>query len=208
MKVIVFEGPDEGGKTTLLRATVEVLEATSRPFTVVKSPAGSDMGWSPAWENWSDHQVLDNRVDDVTRHVFLLDRTPELSEFVYGVSRGHSRQFNPLDSLHRFRLGQKMLVLCLPSTIQLTKQGHQDPFGNEMGEWMTTVGIHQLYKALLMLYSHTMNKDFRFFWWDKLDTPNMWAKYLVSLAGYVGLSPTELTENYYSKMETLFPKEG
>lgn len=206
MKTIIFEGPDEGGKTTLIGATARVLDNVGLPFTVVKSPAGSRVDWNMNWNRWSDSQAMEHKIEDVGRHVFLLDRTPEISEFVYGILRGHTRLSRPLEALHNFRLGQKMMVLCLPAQSKLMEGEHHDPYGNEVG--YRVEGQRMLYQAIHQLYSTIQTKEFQYFRWDRYGTHDeMWAHYLVALGQYLNLTPTHLKTTFMSDPEQYFPKK-
>lgn len=204
MKTIVFEGPDEAGKSTLISATVKVLDNVGLPYSVVKSPAGREVSWDYAWERWSDTQGLAEKND--TRTVFLLDRTPEISEFVYGILRGKSRLSNPLEVLHTFRVGPKMMVLCLPKYHLNTKDQHFDPFGNDVG--YQSAGQHLLYRAVDQLLEKNRTGDFRYYRWDRFSKPDDgWAHYLVHLGGHIGLTPNDLKSTFYTDPAEFFPKE-
>lgn len=206
MKVIVFEGPDEAGKTTLINATALMLDNVGRPFTVVKSPAGTQVDWNTNWNRWSDSQAMEQKVEDAARHVFLLDRTPEISEFVYGILRARTRLAKPLEALHNFRLGQKMMVLCLPTRSTLMEGEHRDPYGNEVG--YRVEGQRLLYLAIHQLYSSIATKDFQYFRWDRYGTHNdMWAHYLVAVGQYLNLTPTDLKTTFMSDPDQYFPKK-
>lgn len=205
MKTVVFEGPDEAGKTTLINATARVLDNVSLPFSVIKSPAGRERAWHPSWDRWSDTQGLQEMTTDVAKHVFLLDRTPEISEFVYGVLRQHTRLFNPLETLDRFPVGDKMLVLCLPKYHLNTTEQHFDPFGDDVG--FKSAGQHLLYSAIHQLYSPARRMPY--FRWDRFAKPDDgWAHYLVSLGSYIGLSPNDLKTTFYTDPSEFFPKEA
>lgn len=206
MKVIVFEGPDEAGKTTLINATALMLDNVGRPFTVVKSPAGSKVDWHPAYDRWSDTQGLTEMTTDVARHVFLLDRTPEISEFVYGILRARTRLAKPLEALHNFRLAPKMMVLCLPTRSTLMEGEHRDPFGNEVGYRVESQRL--LYLAIHQLYSTIRTGEFHYFRWDRYDShDDMWAHYLVAVGQYLNLTPTDLKTTFLSDPNQYFPKK-
>lgn len=202
MKTIIFEGPDEAGKSTLINATAKVLDNVGLPFSVVKSPAGREISWDPEWERWSDTQGLKEKHD--ARTVFLLDRTPEISEFVYGILRQKTRLSNPLEVLHRFRLGQKMMVLCLPRQHLNTTQQHFDPYGNDVG--YKSAGQHLLYLAVDQLLRLNTSKDFHYMRWNRFDKlEDVWAHYLVRIGAYIGLEPLDLKSTFYSKPADFFP---
>lgn len=203
MPVVVFEGPDEAGKTTLINATAQVLDNVGLPFTVVKSPAGKERHWEEGWDVWASTQGLDKRYE--ARHVFLLDRTPEISEWVYGILRNKTRLPQPLQALSSFKVSPKFLVMCLPRYHLNTTEQHFDPFGQDVG--FKSAGQHLLYSAIDQMFRVTETPSFRYFRWDRFDTVNMWAHYLVYLGGYLNLTPLDLKSTFYTKVDDFFPTE-
>ena len=165
-KVIVLEGPDGGGKTTLAGEIIEAWRTGKYPkiesASITKSPAGRETEWKSNYETWVDSHSLKSRVT----HLDILDRTPEISEFVYGnVMRGKSRLDDPIDVWAGFD-EQVLLVFCMGEPNQDSDRMviHQDQFGNKVGQGHL-YRIRWFYKVIyhLFLGSHYLPEPV---WYD------------------------------------------
>lgn len=86
MPIIVLEGPDESGKTTLA-------ERLHDHFMPVFPPANVEIQRSPVKEHGWSHEYNHYLINlcQVTNHLVIQDRSPEISESIYGYMRGGSR---------------------------------------------------------------------------------------------------------------------
>ena len=77
--MIVLEGPDNSGKTTLASSIQDWLGEDY--VKVIKSPASISTDWKEEWEYW----LLDHWHEEEKEGIlYILDRTPEISEPIYG----------------------------------------------------------------------------------------------------------------------------
>ena len=77
--MIVLEGPDNSGKTTLASSIQNWLGGDY--VKVIKSPASISTSWKEEWEYW----LLDHWHEEEKEGIlYILDRTPEISEPIYG----------------------------------------------------------------------------------------------------------------------------
>lgn len=107
MSAIVLEGRDEAGKTTLANQLGRVLGVPVR-----KSPAGKGQ-WQPVYGAWTEQYGLVNPM-------FILDRSPEISEMVYGTLRGTPRMANSFtEQVRLWRQRNIFLVFCMPPLTRL-----------------------------------------------------------------------------------------
>ena len=76
--MIVLEGPDNSGKTTLASSIQNWLGGDY--VKVIKSPASISTSWKEEWEYW----LLDHWHEEEKEGIlYILDRTPEISEPIY-----------------------------------------------------------------------------------------------------------------------------
>ena len=76
--MIVLEGPDNSGKTTLASSFQNWLGGDY--VKVIKSPASISTSWKEEWEYW----LLDHWHEEEKEGIlYILDRTPEISEPIY-----------------------------------------------------------------------------------------------------------------------------
>ena len=142
-KVIIVEGPDESGKTEL----VNKLAAHYVGSRIVKSPAGRSIEWHSSWNDWVKGFARTN-----VNVPLILDRTPEISELVYGsVVRNYSRVQDPLKI---FDYGWQIIpeahyiaiVFCRPGVYNPQSE-HTSPFGHRVNDY-----LEKVYGAYEMLY--------------------------------------------------------
>ena len=85
MAVIVLEGPDSSGKSTLSQVLLKDLSPVFQELEITRSPV-KENGWSPHYSHFlRDYEELHQG------QLGILDRTPEISESIYGTLRGNAR---------------------------------------------------------------------------------------------------------------------
>ena len=153
-KVIIVEGPDESGKTEL----VNKLAAHYIGSRIVKSPAGRSTTWQDEWSYWAEELARSN-----AKVPLILDRTPEISELVYGsVVRGSSRVLRPRNVFETWQfLTNISVVFCLPG-IYDPKSEHISPFGNSVNQYLEK--IYGAYEVLYHLLYQGRNLVFSYDW--------------------------------------------
>lgn len=76
--MIILEGPDNSGKTTLASSIQSWLGEDY--VKIIKSPASISTDWQDEWEYW----LLDHWHEEEKEGIlYILDRTPEISEPIY-----------------------------------------------------------------------------------------------------------------------------
>lgn len=125
MPVVLLEGPDESGKTTLAMLLIRQLMEAGIQVQYRKSPAGKDEVWFSYYDTYlSDLASVKNH----SGPVFILDRTPEISESVYGTVRGKIRGSGLICQVDEWLRKDIFMVFCTaPKTLD---KDHTDTFGN------------------------------------------------------------------------------
>lgn len=85
MPIIVLEGPDHSGKTTLAEELQARIGAVFNEVPLERSPV-KEHGWSDAYNTY-----LRDRTHLLQDLIGVQDRVPEISETVYGIMRGKPR---------------------------------------------------------------------------------------------------------------------
>lgn len=141
-KVIVLEGPDSSGKTYLANEIAMNAEGLGKVCTINHSPASKGMQWFPEWDTWTE-----DAGDRYDGQVIILDRTPELSEIIYGYSRGRPRLRSVTGSINSVNGSGAAVVFCLPNPY-IPKGEHKDAAGTDLGD----ANMHDHYKWYEFLY--------------------------------------------------------
>lgn len=121
--MIVFEGPDGAGKTTLME------ELTSQ-LQIPKAPRASTSEGGPV-ENLFQWAWNDVRSWGSTSFVQAYDRHPLVSEYIYGpICRGYTDP--AFDSFHAHKLRKyfqhlSFVIFCLPPLDEVTKNVQAAP---------------------------------------------------------------------------------
>lgn len=123
MPVIVLEGPDHSGKTTLADILQENLEQVFKEVHRERSPV-KEHGWSDTYSTYLRELAILNR-----DRVAIQDRTPEISESVYGIMRGRPRGTGWGYEVYVWVDHQIFFVFCQNSDYFL-RGSHKDVEGN------------------------------------------------------------------------------
>ena len=151
MPVILFEGPDNSGKTTFARAVYENLAQVVDGVHYERSPV-KELGWQPG------HSTYLKDVSDATQYLRIQDRTPEISESVYGIMRGEPRGRGYLFEAYAWVHQPIYMVFCEGG--DLGQRTHKDTLGNDIGLSEHTLACmlyEEVYFQLrnFMLFTHT-----------------------------------------------------
>jgi hypothetical protein len=161
--VIILEGPDSSGKSTLARALAGWIGP--EVCRVFKSPASREARWYSTWESHISTNIL---VSKKLGQVHILDRTPEISEMIYGpIVRGTSRLKNPTASLLQARDRDVITVFMNPHRLKGT---HADAQGNKI----TNAYHEQIVGGYTILYHILVSKGAHITAHDYEATPPKW----------------------------------
>jgi len=153
MPTLILEGPDSSGKTTLAYALLGWMGPRLGHY--VKSPAGRTKEWDESWDEWNAIQLALSRTYN---QINILDRTPEISELVYGrVVRGFVRLRNPMSSL--IRLNHPDTLIIMTATDKPYGASHKDPVEDPVGNAIyhkrdQIAGGYELVDTLIKYYGH------------------------------------------------------
>jgi len=190
MAVIILEGPDESGKTTLANALMGYYSSAA----YIKSPATQRI-WDNKWDDWCIRVAANTPSHEVS----ILDRTPEVSETVYGsVIRGMPRLANPMASLASLIQPAVLMVLCSNSNTLV--DAHEATSGYRISEeqHQQIIGGYKIVEQLLRPRGMKMLR------WNRWDE-EAWSSLVAGLHAMIGqyLQGDKLTGDF----ET-FRKEG
>ena len=133
--MIVLEGPDNSGKTTLASSIQAWLGGDY--VKVIKSPASISTDWKKEWEYW----LLDHWHEEEKEGIlYILDRTPEISEPIYGsiYRGGNIRNKLFADQWVKFReYPDLQFLFCMQEGdivegVELTPDGNDTALRNDM----------------------------------------------------------------------------
>ena len=188
--VIILEGPDEGGKTTLAHAIAGLAIHNNLQPQLVKSPAGKTTQWEEPWEIWV--KIHEARAHQFPSHLYILDRVPEVSEPIYAYAHHRSPRYrHPIRGWAEF--GEVFPIFCLPNssdplTITMPPESfsdHIDPFGNPIDHYL----IRVLYDYTASMFEQIIPQTF--FWDRYLDMESHWR----SLVRNYGARDTRISVN-------------
>lgn len=146
MSTIIIEGPDNSGKTMLAYALIGWMGPDKCHY--VKSPAGESKEWDESWNEWNAQHI---EMSSVSGKTYIMDRTPEISELVYGpVIRGFTRLRNPLSSLQRLNHPDTLIIMT--STNKRYDRSHTDYLGNVILDKHISIAATYNLINLLMKY--------------------------------------------------------
>lgn len=157
--MIILEGPDGGGKTTLLKRLSEetLLSAHERASDSVKGPLADLYGWTVNdMESWSSQKLS------------IYDRHPLTSEHIYGPSvRGAIRpgfeMTNPkLGHMRRYLREHALVIVCLPP-LEVVKQNVANEIEQMPGVVENIEHIYDCYRMMLHIWpldSHICRYDY------------------------------------------------
>jgi hypothetical protein len=166
---VVVEGPDGGGKTTLIRQLVERtgLAMAERASDSAQGPI-DDIG-----------RYIDNDLLHHDREPLIYDRYPLISELVYGPTiRGYMR-FNPeeildvkwlIDRLDLFHHSFPVLIYCLPPW-HCVSENVQSSKNEQM--WGVKLNIRRIYEMYIALYARDAAAGLRVHHWDYTQPGNL-----------------------------------
>ena len=141
MPIVLFEGPDGSGKTTFAKALTETLSFLKPEYR--RSPV-KEFGWAP---NYQTYLADSAAISDHPPHLIVQDRTPEISESIYGV--GFDRKPRGRGYLYEtFRWLQQdiFMVFCRNDEHYLMGQ-HEDVEGNPLRD--------RDLQLIQLMYDHT-----------------------------------------------------
>ncbi len=181
--MIVLEGPDNSGKSTLANAIQNWLG--SDVVHIVKSPASVSKGWQDEWEYW----LLDHWHEEEKEGIlYILDRTPEISEPIYAsiFRNGEIRNSKFADQWIKFREYNDLFFLfCLQEGpvvkgVELTPDGSDTAMQNDM--------LVMSYALMYRLMATILNSG----------NPQSWSQFKVAPYSYKG-STNDFVEKYIKK---------
>lgn len=163
MPVILFEGPDNSGKTTFARALYEVLvkDVPELGTHYERSPV-KEFGWQPG------HSTYLKDVSQASDYLRVQDRTPEISETVYGVMRGEPKGRGWLFEAYAWVQQPIFMVFCEGG--ELGDRVHRDTAGKTISLTKHTIACmlyDQTYFNLRNLMLHSHSHDFRVTKYDR-----------------------------------------
>lgn len=142
MPIIVLEGPDESGKTHLAQTFKEHFTTAleSVHVEVQRSPV-KEMGWSDEYNHYLASLSL------VTSHLIIQDRTPEISESIYGHMRGNVRTTGWVYEVGGWFYYPIFMVFCL-APYKLENM-HKDAEG---------LDVKHTHEQICLLYDYTFEQ--------------------------------------------------
>ena len=161
MPIIIVEGPDESGKTTLAVKLREALDPIIRT-EYQRSPV-KEFGWTDQYNSYT----ID--LANVTQnHLVVQDRVPEISEAIYGMTRDEIRTHGWVYEAGPWFHELIFLIFC-EGPAQLEK-GHKDAQG---------LNVEPMHEEICLLYDYTYKlleatvslakmPDFRVWKYDRL----------------------------------------
>ena len=134
MAILVIEGPDGSGKTTLARMIQQQLQGHGFNEVEYRRSPVKEHGWAYEYNNYlSDSVHLQQSLS--TNYLIIQDRIPEISELVYGTVRGKVRCIGYSYGLYSWMGHNIFMVFCKGGIVdgehfdatgkRLTNQNHR-----------------------------------------------------------------------------------
>lgn len=138
MPVIILEGPDESGKSHLANRLGLIFNAK-----VIHSPVHGAERWDDEWNYWALNAAKEAGDDYI-----ILDRTPEISELVYGsiVPGRHIRLADPWTIFERLLESPDIFMVFCENPYPDLEGIHLDSLGNNVKAYHQQVGA--MYRSL------------------------------------------------------------
>lgn len=134
--MIILEGPDNSGKSTLANAIQTWLGPES--CYIIKSPASVSVDWDDNWSSWAVDHYYDEEQDG---RLYILDRTPEISEPIYAsiYRQGNIRNRDFLKEWQSLKqhMDYTQILFCMQNGdinegVELTPDGSDTSLRNDM----------------------------------------------------------------------------
>ncbi len=159
--IIILEGPDGQGKTTLAAALMGFLESREVEVEYHKSPAGQSTDWDVTWGVWV--KIFEKVYHDTKGQRFvILDRVPEISEPIYAFANNRKSRYEyPVRGWAEWNTAVVFPIFCMAHS-DLHKK-HRDPWGTKIGkEAHSTITALYDYTAWLFQFfmPHTFMYDY------------------------------------------------
>lgn len=138
MAVILFEGPDESGKTTFARALYQLLNHNPDFEVLYERSPLKEHEWSTPYSHYLADQLT------YTPGLLIQDRTPEVSESVYGILRGSPRGRGYVYEVYNWVNQELFVVFCKGG--RKPSRRHEDAVGNPLND--------QDHELITALYDH------------------------------------------------------
>lgn len=127
MPIIVFEGPDESGKTTFALSLYQTLSPVFPGRIMYQRSPMSDHDWSPNYSHYLADQANING-----DYLVIQDRVPEIGESTYGIWRGDPRGRGYLYEVYNWMNQEVLMVFCkgFPTLDGYHKDTEGNPLAN------------------------------------------------------------------------------
>lgn len=160
--MIILEGPDNSGKSTLANAIQEWLGKES--CYIIKSPASVSKDWDDNWSSWAVDHYYDEEQDG---RLYILDRTPEISEPIYASIYRQGKIRNREDLLNSWKslsahMDYTQILFCMQNGdvkkgVELTPDGSDTALKNDMLV-MSYALMYRLFEAFCNSQDDTHNQ--------------------------------------------------
>ena len=147
--MIILEGPDGGGKTTLLNALTQAtgLPMHARASDSLTGPVQDLFGWTVAdLTTWNEQPLS------------LYDRHPLISEHIYGpyvrnnVRPGFELTNPAIAEMRKFLRKHAMVVICLPPYAVVEDNARSDDMGQMPGVLDNLRYIYDCYQMMPLMW--------------------------------------------------------
>lgn len=160
--MIILEGPDNSGKSTLANAIQKWLGEDS--CYIIKSPASVSKDWNEHWSSWAVDHYYDEEQDG---RLYILDRTPEISEPIYASIYRQGKIRNSEDLLNSWKslsahMDYTQILFCMQNGdvkkgVELTPDGSDTALKNDMLVMSYSL-MYRLFEAFCNAQDDTHNQ--------------------------------------------------